>query len=113
MCEFIERTPFGRIVNRFTGDIEIIDRIIPPFFDINFMLLFVFLITLSIVIFSTQSYLIFAFLVVYLIIGLVYREWFIKLKRDLIRMEGVTKSPLVGWGSALVYGAAEIRCMEK
>ena len=113
MCEFIERTPFGRIVNRFTGDIEIIDRVIPPFFDISFMLFFIFLISLAIVIFSTKSYLIFGLLLLYLIIGLVYREWYIRLKRDLTRMDSITRSPLVGWGSALVYGAPIIRCMEK
>lgn len=104
---FFDKTPIGRIMNRFSKDIEAVDQDLTPFAEFTFSCVVTCAFTLCLITFITPGFLIFAFLIafVYYVIGLLY----ISLSRDLNRYESISKSPIHQHFSESLSGIATIR----
>ncbi|CAJ0581901.1 unnamed protein product, partial [Mesorhabditis spiculigera] len=108
---FFDTTPVGRILNRLTRDLEVIDNLLPTTigeFLNTLMLLVVVLVMISIV---TPM-----FMAAILPIGLIYfffMRFFIRAARQLRRLESVRRSPLISLFGQSVHGASTIRAYKK
>ncbi|KAK3589166.1 hypothetical protein CHS0354_018871 [Potamilus streckersoni] len=105
--EFFDTTPIGRIVNRFTQDIDSIDNELPMQFHMWLDALFVCLSTLVVISYSTPI-----FLSVILPIGILYlvaQRFYIPTSRQLKRLESKTRSPIYNNFSESLTGASVIR----
>ncbi|EGV63978.1 Transporter of the ATP-binding cassette (ABC) [Yamadazyma tenuis] len=104
---FFDKTPIGRIMNRFSKDIEAVDQELTPFAEYAFICLVQCVSTLFLITFITPGFLFFAFLIsfIYYVIGLLY----ISLSRELKRYESISKSPIHQHFSESLAGIATIR----
>ncbi|PVD27631.1 hypothetical protein C0Q70_12797 [Pomacea canaliculata] len=104
---FFDTTPVGRIINRFSRDIEAIDNIIPKniheFLSIGTMIL----VTIIVISISTPLFIILVIPV--LILYYVIQSIYIPTSRQLKRMESVTHSPIYVHFSETISGGATIR----
>ncbi|XP_060605432.1 multidrug resistance-associated protein 1-like [Ruditapes philippinarum] len=107
---FFDTTPVGRIVNRFSQDIEAIDSTLPHMFVevlYSFYLVFSILIIIS---YSTPI-----FLSVIIPVGVVYimlQRFYIPTSRQLKRLESKTRSPIYNNFSESLTGASVIRAFK-
>lgn len=104
---FFDKTPQGRIMNRFSKDMEAVDQELTPFAEVVFICVVLCLLTLILITVITPAFLIFAFavLALYYFIGVLY----ITLSRELKRFESITKSPIHQHFSESLLGVATIR----
>lgn len=104
---FFDKTPIGRIMNRFSKDIEAVDQDLTGFAEYAFICLIQCASTLFLITIITPGFLIFAFLIafVYYVIGVLY----VSLSRELKRYESITKSPIHQHFSESLSGIATIR----
>ncbi|XP_053385666.1 multidrug resistance-associated protein 1-like [Mercenaria mercenaria] len=104
---FFDTTPVGRIVNRFSQDIEAIDTTLPHMFV---EVLYCFYLVMSILI--VISYSTPVFLSVILPLGVIYimlQRFYIPTSRQLKRLESKTRSPIYNNFSESLTGASVIR----
>ncbi|KAF9920561.1 hypothetical protein FBU30_009579 [Linnemannia zychae] len=107
---FFDTTPMGRIVNRFSSDMESIDSQLPE--ECNDLMAFVTIIgsSLMVIAYSTPTFLFafpplaFAYVVV--------QDYFIKTSGALRRLQSVAKSPLYQHFSETLSGVSTIRVMQ-
>lgn len=104
---FFDKTPLGRIMNRFSKDIESVDQELTPFAEGAFICLVSCFSILLVITLITPGFLFFAFLVtwMYYLVGLFY----ISLSRELKRFDSITKSPIHQHFSESLTGVATIR----
>jgi ATP-binding cassette subfamily C (CFTR/MRP) protein 1 len=109
--EFIEKVPTGQIVNRFSKDINICDTQIV--FNLSYFIqLFCRVLgEYAMVVFVTSWYLSIA-IVPLLIIGIWFQQYYMKIKREVVRFEAVTRSPLLNLVGDTLRGLPSIRAME-
>ncbi|XP_050416421.2 multidrug resistance-associated protein 1-like [Patella vulgata] len=104
---FFDTTPSGRIVNRFSRDIEVIDNNLPSTFRVWMSCFFGVLSTFVVIAYSNPI-----FLVVVLPLGLLYwlvQRFYIRTSRQLKRIESTTRSPIYTHFSETITGASSIR----
>lgn len=104
---FFDKTPLGRIMNRFSKDIESVDQEVTPFAEGVFICLVQCVSILILITFITPGFLIFAVIIsfLYYLVGYFY----LTLSRELKRFESVTKSPIHQHFSESLSGVATIR----
>ena len=100
--EFLERMPFGRILNRFTADIDKIDRDIPSYFERIILVFFLVLLNVVFFVYSLNSLIAALPIVLFIVLTVVYWKWYINSKRNFTRMANISRSPMVGWSTSLV-----------
>ncbi|KAF5296656.1 hypothetical protein FQR65_LT10196 [Abscondita terminalis] len=104
---FFDVTPIGRILNRFSKDIDVLDNSLPMIIKGWFNC---FLSVFSI--FFVVSYTTPMFLVVVIPIGIIYyliQRFYISTSRQLKRLESITRSPIYSHFSESVNGASILR----
>uniref|UniRef100_A0A1I8HGU7 ABC-type glutathione-S-conjugate transporter n=1 Tax=Macrostomum lignano TaxID=282301 RepID=A0A1I8HGU7_9PLAT len=104
---FFDTTPVGRIVNRFSRDIETIDNLLPQMFRSWISTFFNVMSTIVVISFSTP-----AFMSVIVPLGVLYvfvQRFFISTSRQLKRIESTTRSPIYTHFSETVTGTQTIR----
>lgn len=104
---FFDTTPTGRILNRFSRDIETIDNILPNLFRSWLNTFFTVLSTIAIISYSTPI-----FLSIVIPVGLLYyfvQRFYIPTSRQLKRIESTTRSPIYVNFSETITGASTIR----
>ncbi|KAF9584468.1 hypothetical protein BGW38_006357 [Lunasporangiospora selenospora] len=104
---FFDTTPLGRIMNRFTKDVETIDQEVAP---IASNLMFDFLGTLTVVMvitYVTPQFLIPAFVIS--IMFVIMATLYLRSSRELKRIESITKSPIFSHFGESLSGVATIR----
>jgi len=104
---FIDTTPMGRIINRFSSDIEAIDSSLPDELNQMFAFTIIILGTLTLITYSTPI-----FVVMIPFLGWVYyliQDYFIKTSGSLRRLYSVAKSPLYQHFSETISGVSSIR----
>ncbi|KAF9914536.1 hypothetical protein BX616_008097 [Lobosporangium transversale] len=104
---FFDTTPLGRIMNRFTKDIETVDQEVAP---IASNLMFDLLGTLTVVIvitYVTPQFLFPAFLISILFV--IMATLYLRSSRELKRIESITKSPIFSHFGESLSGVATIR----
>lgn len=104
---FFDKTPQGRIMNRFSKDIESVDQELTPFGEGVFICIVQCVFTLVLITVITPDFLFFAFIIglLYYIVGILY----ITLSRELKRFESITKSPIHQHFAESLSGVATIR----
>ncbi|XP_027205501.2 ATP-binding cassette subfamily C member 4-like [Dermatophagoides pteronyssinus] len=104
---FFDTVPTGRILNRFTKDMGIIDEQLPlAAYDLNLIIAQV--IGTCIVVALSQWYLIFPAIIMIILI-LIIRAAYIRTARDLKRYEAIARSPLFNHMTVTLNGLATIR----
>lgn len=104
---FFDKTPIGRIMNRFSKDIESVDQELTPFAEGVFICFVQCVSTLFLITIITPGFLIFAVVIsfLYYLVGVFY----LALSRELKRYESITKSPIHQHFSESLAGVATIR----
>lgn len=111
--EFIERVPIGRILNRFSEDVEVIDTSLTVAFSMLYIF-FAFSITSMIIIaVSAGSYYLFIPSAVFFVISFNVRQGYMNAKREILRMKRITKSPITSLLAQSLHGMIEIRALRK
>ncbi|NWU91498.1 MRP3 protein, partial [Upupa epops] len=108
---FYDTTPTGRIINRFSKDIYVIDEVIPPTIMMFLGTFFTSLSTMIVIIGSTP---LFAVIIVPLaILYFFVQRFYVATSRQLKRMESVSRSPIYSHFSETVSGASVIRAYRR
>lgn len=104
---FFDKTPLGRIMNRFSKDIESVDQELTPFAEGAFACLVTCVSVLILITVITPGFLFFAFIITYFyyLVGTFY----LALSRELKRFDSITKSPIHQHFSESLTGVATIR----
>lgn len=104
---FFDSTPIGRIMNRFSKDIEALDQELVPYLDAAFYCLIECLSTILLITFITPKFLSIAIIVsiLYYLVGYFY----LSASRELKRLDSITKSPIYQHFSETLVGVATIR----
>jgi ATP-binding cassette, subfamily C (CFTR/MRP), member 1 len=104
---FFDTTPLGRILNRFSKDVDVIDNVLPMSMRFWIMMFFNVLAVLVVISYTTYQ-----FLYVILPIGLMYyaiQKFYVATSRQLKRIESVTRSPIYTHFSETITGQSTIR----
>lgn len=111
--EFFDRVPLGRIFNRLSKDLNSIDLSVSVYF--NTTLVFCFFLGSNIVVISVVApiYVFWPVIIVYLVLCHFLRLYYSKSAKDLTKLEGITKSPIVSCFSEILQGVSTIRCYKK
>lgn len=104
---FFDTTPSGRILNRFSKDIYVIDEVLAPTILMLFNSLFNSLSTLVVIVASTP---LFAVVIVPLAVLYTFAQrFYVATSRQLKRLESVSRSPIYSHFSETVTGTSVIR----
>lgn len=106
--EFFDRVPLGRILNRLSKDLNSVDTSLPNVF-VNFLVFTFFLLGNIVVILYCTSIWIIVPITIFLIGITVLKNYYMKPNKELVRLEGITKSPIVSCFSEILNGVATIR----
>ncbi|XP_043918031.1 ATP-binding cassette sub-family C member 3 [Protopterus annectens] len=104
---FFDTTPIGRIINRFSKDIYVIDEVIPPTILMFLGTFFTSLSTMIVIISSTPL-----FAVVIIPLAILYffaQRFYVATSRQLKRLESVSRSPIYSHFSETITGSSVIR----
>ncbi|XP_063822466.1 multidrug resistance-associated protein 1 isoform X1 [Ostrinia nubilalis] len=104
---FFDCTPVGRVLNRFSKDVDVLDNVLPMTLRGWTSCFFAVLGTLFVISFSTPI-----FLAVILPIGVVYyiiQRFYVATSRQLKRLESVSRSPIYSHFGESITGASTIR----
>ncbi|KAL9928604.1 multidrug-Resistance like Protein 1 isoform 1-T3 [Glossina fuscipes fuscipes] len=107
VCRFFDITSIGRLLNHFSGDMEIIDNELPGTLDS--FLTFIFLVLATIVVISISTPI---FLVVIIPIAFLYyfaQRFYVATSRQLMRLESVSRSPIYSHFGETITGVSTIR----
>ncbi|XP_060108083.1 ATP-binding cassette sub-family C member 3 [Heteronotia binoei] len=108
---FYDTTPTGRIINRFSKDIYVIDEVIPPTILMFLGTFFNSLSTMIVIIASTP---LFAAVIIPLAILYYFAQrFYVATSRQLKRLESVSRSPIYSHFSETVTGASVIRAYRR
>ena len=108
---FFDTTPTGRMLNRFSKDIDIIDTTVPMNFRMLFNQLLNVLGTVFVVIFAMPI-----FILVVVPIAIVYyfiQKFYVATARQVKRMESISRSPIYNHFSETIAGAPTIRAFNR
>ncbi|XP_051056069.1 ATP-binding cassette sub-family C member 3 [Phodopus roborovskii] len=104
---FFDTTPSGRILNRFSKDIYVIDEVLAPTILMLFNSFFTSISTLVVIVASTPI-----FIVVVLPLAVLYgfvQRFYVATSRQLKRLESISRSPIFSHFSETVTGTSVIR----
>ncbi|XP_055295955.1 multidrug resistance-associated protein 1 isoform X2 [Sitodiplosis mosellana] len=105
--ELFDTTPVGRVLNRFSKDVDTVDNVLPQVIRSWIMMFFAVLSTLVVISVSTYQ-----FMAVILPIGIVYyfvQRFYVASSRQLKRLESVSRSPIYSHFGESIQGAPTIR----
>ncbi|XP_029456115.1 canalicular multispecific organic anion transporter 2 isoform X2 [Rhinatrema bivittatum] len=104
---FFDTTPIGRIINRFSKDIYVIDEVIPPTFLMFLGTFFTSVSTMIVILVSTP---IFAVVIIPLAFLYIFvQRFYVATSRQLKRLESISRSPIYSHFSESISGAGIIR----
>ena len=110
--EFMKRIPMGQIMNRFSNDIDVIDKEVGDYlFWLNYILPKCYLNLYSIVFGVQNPFMVFP-PIIFLIIAFTMRTRYMAPKREITRLFQITTSPVIGLGSSCIIGGPVIRCIK-
>ncbi|RLV92365.1 Bile pigment transporter 1 [Spathaspora sp. JA1] len=108
---FFEKTPMGRIMNRFTNDINKIDDGIPQVFQGFIAQTVKTILTLAVV-----SYVIPMYIIIISILGIIYyyyEIYYVSISRELKRLVSISRSPIYGHLGESLSGIDTIRAYQQ
>ena len=108
--EFFESTPSGRIINRFSKDVDAAERTIPESFKSLGRCVFHVLFTVLVIVYSTPWFAV--TLVPMFIVYVFVQRYFVASMRQLKRLESASKSPIFSHFSESLTGVSTIRAFK-
>ncbi|XP_075152488.1 multidrug-Resistance like Protein 1 isoform X4 [Haematobia irritans] len=105
--QFFDTNPIGRILSRFSKDLEALDTVLPRLFDDGLWCGFEVLATIVVISMSTPI-----FLAVIIPIAILYyfaQRFYVATSRQLMRLESVSRSPIYSHFGETVTGVSTIR----
>ncbi|XP_041776330.1 multidrug resistance-associated protein 1 isoform X10 [Anopheles merus] len=105
--ELFDTTPLGRVLNRFSKDVDVLDNTLPQVLRSCLMMLFVVVATLVVISISTPI-----FAAVIVPIGILYyavQRFYVATSRQLKRLESVSRSPIYSHFGETIQGVQTIR----
>ena len=95
LSDFFDRVPLGRIFNILSKDLNAVDMNVSIYF--NSVLVFSFLFGSNLVVISLLApiYIFWPIIIVYIVICHFLRQYYSKPAKELTKLEGITKSPIV------------------
>ncbi|CAG8480040.1 2241_t:CDS:10 [Ambispora gerdemannii] len=108
---FFDTTPLGRILNRFSKDQYTIDEVLPRTFAGYFRTLFMVLATISVICFSTPSFIL--LIVPMLFLYNYIQRYYLATSRELKRLDSVTRSPIYAHFQETLGGVSTIRAYQQ
>ncbi|KAJ1525343.1 hypothetical protein ONE63_010161 [Megalurothrips usitatus] len=107
---FFDMTPLGRILNRFTKDIDNIDNTLPLQMRQSISLFFSAVATIAVISYSTPL-----FVIVIIPLGVIYffvQRFYVSTSRQLKRLDAVSRSPIYSHFSETLTGTTCIRAYD-
>lgn len=104
---FFDTTPLGRILNRFSKDVDVVDNVLPMSMRFWIMMFFNALSVIIVISYSTPW-----FMTVIIPCGILYffiQKFYVATSRQLKRIESVTRSPIYTHFSETITGQSTIR----
>ncbi|XP_041482605.1 multidrug resistance-associated protein 5-like [Lytechinus variegatus] len=108
---FFDTTPTGRILNRFSKDLDEVDVLLP--FNLELFLQNVFLVSFALIVICIVFPIFIAIIIPTFIIFVIILRYYRKGIRDLKRIENITRSPWFSHISATVQGLSTIHAYNK
>lgn len=104
---FFDTTPLGRILNRFSKDVDTIDNVLPM--SIRFWMLMFFNVLSVIVVISYSTPIFLSVVVPMTVLYYFIQTFYVATSRQLKRIESVTRSPIYTHFSETITGQSTIR----
>ncbi|CAO1343275.1 unnamed protein product [Diamesa hyperborea] len=104
---FFDTTPLGRVMNRFSKDVDVVDNVLPMTMRMWILMFFNVVAVVFVISFSTPI-----FLSVVVPIAFIYyfvQKFYVATSRQLKRIESVTRSPIYSHFSESITGQSTIR----
>ncbi|XP_073100803.1 putative ABC transporter C family member 15 isoform X2 [Elaeis guineensis] len=108
---FFDTTPSSRILNRSSTDQSTVDTDIP--YRLAGLIFALVQLLLIIVLMSQVAWPVFILFIIILAISMWYQNYYISAARELARMVGIRKAPILHHFSESIAGAATIRCFNQ
>lgn len=108
---FFDTTPTGRILNRFSKDLDEVDVLLP--FNLELFLQNIFLVSFALIVICIIFPIFILIIIPTLIIFIIILRYYRKGIRDLKRIENITRSPWFSHISATVQGLSTIHAYNK
>lgn len=105
--ELFDTTPLGRILNRFSKDVNILDNVLPELLMVFVSQLFAVLGTMVVISISSAWFLI--VIVPIMVIYYFVQRFYVATTRQLTRLESITRSPIYSHFGETITGCASIR----
>lgn len=110
--EFFDRVPLGRILNRLSKDLNAVDANFPSVTG-NVLVFLFFLIGNAIVIIYCSTIWVAFPIIIYVVCCYFLKNYYMKPQRELVRLEGISKSPIISCFTEILNGVATIRAYDK
>uniref|UniRef100_A0A182NES5 ABC-type glutathione-S-conjugate transporter n=1 Tax=Anopheles dirus TaxID=7168 RepID=A0A182NES5_9DIPT len=104
---FFDTTPLGRIMNRFSKDVDVVDNILPQ--SIRAWLLMFFNVVGVFVVIGISTPIFLAVVPAFLVVYYLIQKFYIATSRQLKRLESVTRSPIYSHFGESITGQSTIR----
>ncbi|KAK9492604.1 P-loop containing nucleoside triphosphate hydrolase protein [Lipomyces doorenjongii] len=104
---FFDTTPIGRVINRFTTDIDRVDEALPRVFTGFFSVIFNVMSSLLVISFVNPPFLL--FIIPLAVLYVYYQKFYLRTSRELKRLESVSRSPLFAHFQESLNGVSTIR----
>ncbi|KAL3231715.1 hypothetical protein RNJ44_00250 [Nakaseomyces bracarensis] len=108
---FFETTPTGRIINRFSSDIDSVDTTLQNVFSMFFMSILDYVITVILVTFNMPTF--FIMNACLLVVYIYYQSFYIVLSRELKRLTSISYSPIMSLMGESLSGHYTISAYEQ
>ncbi|XP_032595396.1 multidrug resistance-associated protein 1 isoform X12 [Drosophila grimshawi] len=105
--ELFDTTPQGRVVNRYSKDIDVVDTVLP--FNIRVVMMQAFMVLATIVVISISTPIFLAVIVPIAFIYYFAQRFYVATSRQLMRLESVSRSPIYSHFGETVTGVSTIR----
>jgi ABC-type multidrug transport system fused ATPase/permease subunit len=111
-CQFFERVPLGRIINRFTKDQSVLDTEIYWWVAWLYLQVFNLLGNTFLNVYTSSIYILIP------VVGFMGVAWsmqriYMKATRELYRLESISKSPILSYFSETIIGLSVVRAFGK
>lgn len=108
---FFETTPLGRIINRFSNDINKVDQVLGRTFVQFFSNTIKVLFTLIVISWSTPPFILFILPLLFLYVY--YQRYYLRTSRELKRLDSVSRSPIFAHFQETLGGVSTIRAYDQ
>lgn len=108
LCSFFERVPLGRILNRFTKDLDVIDSELYPNLSYFYIIAALCLSDIFLILYSSTPYLLIP-IVIFFGICFKIQRYYMKTSREVYRIEAISRSPVLSYFSESISGVTYIR----